>query len=100
MCQISSESFDNLCKQNHVVFLSVGKNNIQEDIYDRTGEELKILYKRIVKKFNQIETAITTVAVYAKVVIATILLNDNILTRVTIRNYNSQSSAIFGALCN
>lgn len=82
------------------MFLSVGKNNIQEDIYDRTGEELKILYKRIVKKFNQIETAITTVAVYAKVVIATILLNDNILIRVTIRNYNSQSSAIFGALCN
>ncbi|CAC5404644.1 unnamed protein product [Mytilus coruscus] len=89
---VRSESFENLCTQNRVVvFLSVGINNIPEDIYGRTGEELNILYKRIVKKFNQIETAVKTVAINAKVVIATIPPTD---LKRTIRKYPHKSEKL------
>ncbi|CAG2219780.1 unnamed protein product [Mytilus edulis] len=74
-----------------VVFLSVGINNIPEDIYGRTGEDLDVLYKRIVKKFNQIEIAVKTVAFNAKVVIATIPPKE--LER-TIRKYPHKSEKL------
>lgn len=78
---VHSERFEKLCRHHRViVFLSVGVNDIPENIYDRTEQELTNVYERIIRKYQQVDQGIKSINRHIKLVIATIPPKDLIQT--------------------
>ena len=63
-----------------VVFLSVGVNDILENIYDRTERELTKVYERVIRKYQQVDQGIKSINRHIKLIIATIPHKDLIQT--------------------
>ena len=69
---INSERFEKLCRHHRVVvFLSVGVNDILENIYDRTERELTKVYERVIRKYQQVDQGIKSINRHIKLVITT-----------------------------
>jgi hypothetical protein len=47
-----------LCGVERMKFLSVGVNDISENIYDRTERELTKVYERVIRKYQQVDQGI------------------------------------------
>lgn len=78
---INSERFEKLCRHHRVVvFLSVGVNDILENIYDRTERELTKVYERVIRKYQQVDQGIKSINRHIKLIIATIPPKDLIQT--------------------
>ena len=81
MQYINSERFEKLCRHHRViVFLSVGVNDISENIYDRTERELTKVYERVIRKYQQVDQGIKSINRHIKLIIATIPPKDLIQT--------------------